>query len=251
MKAIKIIASILLALLVVVAIAVVIGLRNLDALVEAAIESVGTMVTQTDVQVDRVEIDLSEGRGDLYGLTVANLDGFSDRSLFRVDQAGLQILPRSLREDVVVIREIVVDGAELNAEHRELTRINVKELLDNMRPEQTEEPYKSSTASPDVRVMVERLSFRNTRLNLYSDELGERQLSLSDFEAEQLGDRERGLSPVELTRALLAPVLERARERVEQELRSEAEGALRDALEDELSEGEADAVERVRSLFDR
>lgn len=251
MKAIKIIVSILVALLVVIAIAVGIGLRNLDALVEAAIETVGPMVTKTDVQVDRVNIELTEGRGEVFGLQVANPEGFSNRSIFEVGQVALQIRPSSLREDVIVIREILVDGAQLNAEHQNLTEVNLKALLDNMRPEATEEPYKSSTASPDLRFMVERLSFTNAQLTLRSDELGERELQMRDIQAENLGDTEDGLNPTELARALLNPLLQAARKRVEDELKSEAEGALKDALEDRLSDEDEEQVDRVRSLFGR
>lgn len=251
MRSIKIIASILITLLVVIAIAVAVGLRNLDVLVEAAIESVGPMVTQTDVQVDRVAIELGQGRGEVHGLTVANPEGFSDQPILRVGQAALELRTGSLREDVIVLREILVDGVHINAEHRNLTEINLKTMLDNIRPEQTEEPYKSSTAAPDVRFMVEKLSFTGASLNLSSDELGERELALSDLHLEELGDREKGLSPVELARALVQPLLELARERVEEELKAEAEGALRDRLEEELSEGDAEAVERARSLLNR
>lgn len=251
MKAIKIIASILVALLVVIAIVLGIGLRNLDALVEAAIETVGPMVTKTDVQVDRVNIELTEGRGEVFGFQVANPEGFSDRPIFEVGQVALQIRPSSLRDDVIVIREILVDGAQLNAEHQNLTEINLKALLDNMRPTDTEEPYKSSTASPDLRFMVEQLSFTNAELTLRSDELGERQLQIRDIHAEDLGDTEEGLSPTELARALLNPLLQGARARVEEELKSEAGGALKDALEDRLSDEDEEQLDRVRSLFDR
>jgi len=207
MRSIKIIASILITLLVVIVIAVVVGLRNLDVLVEAAIESVGPMVTQTDVQVDRVDIELGQGRGEVFGLTVGNPEGFSDRPILRVGQTALELRTASLREDVIVLREILVDGAHINAEHRDLTEINLKTMLDNILPEQAEEPYKSSTASPDVRFMVEKLSFTGASLTLSSDELGERELTLADLHLEDLGDREEGLSPVELTRALIRPLL--------------------------------------------
>lgn len=248
MKAIKILLSIIVALVVVVAIVVVIGLRNLDTLVEAAIESVGPMVTKTDVQVDSVHIELTEGRGEIRGLSVANPEGFSSDPILRVGNVVLDILPGSITEDVVVVEEITVDGAQLNAEHRDLTQINLKTMLDQMRPEAQEEP-KSTTASPDVRFMVERLSFTNASLNLSSDEFGARELTMRDLELNNLGDREKGLTPAQLTRALLDPLLQAARERVEEEVRSEAEGALKKELEDRLSDEDKEKVDAVRSLL--
>lgn len=250
MKAIKIIASIVVALLVVIAIALFIGYKNLNTLVEAAIESVGPMVTKTDVQVDSVNIELTEGRGAIHGLTIANPEGYSDRPIFLVDETVLQIRPGSITEDVVVIREITVDGARLNAEHKGLTDINVKTLLDQMRPGSPEEPPKSTTASPDVRFMVEKLNFTNASLDLRSEKLGQRELGMEDVQLTDLGDREQGLTPSQLTRAILDPLLQRARARVEEEVKSEAEGALKDEVEERLSDEDKETVDKVRSLFD-
>lgn len=250
MKAIKIIASIVVALLVVIAIVVFIGFKNLNTLVEAAIESVGPTVTKTDVQVDRVDIELTEGRGAIHGLTVANPEGYSDRPIFLVDKAVLQIMPSSITDDVVVIREITVDGAQLNAEHKGLTEVNIKTMLDQMRPGSPEQEPKSTTASPDVRFMVEELNFTNATLDLRSEKLGQRELSMGDVRLTDLGDRETGLTPAQLTRAILDPLLKRARARVEEEIKSEAEGALKEELEERLSDEEKETVDKVRSLFD-
>jgi hypothetical protein len=251
MKATKIIVSILVALIVVIAIALFIGLRNLDTLVEAAIESVGPTVTKTDVQVDGVHIELTEGRGTISGLSIANPQGYSDQPIFRVGDVTLDIRPSSITEDVVVIEEIKVDGAQLNAEHRDLTQINLKTLLDQMSSGSREEAPKSTTASPDVRFMVEKLSFTNAGLNLSSDELGNRELTLRDINLENLGDREQGLTPAQLTRAILDPLLQQARQRVEAEVRSEAEGALKEELESRMSDDDKEKVDAVRSLLNR
>ncbi len=251
MKATKIIVSILVALLVVIAIAVYIGLRNLDTLVEAAIESVGPTVTKTDVQVDGVRLELTEGRGTISGLMIANPEGYSDQPIFRVGEVVLDIRPGSITEDVVIIEEIRIDGAQLNAEHREMTRVNLKTMLNQMRPESQEEPPKSTTASPDIRFMVEKLSFVNAGLSLNSDELGSRELTLRDINLENLGDKQEGLSPAQLTRAILNPLLQQARQRVEQEIRSEAEGALKEELESRMSDEDKDKVDKVRSLLNR
>lgn len=251
MKAIKIIISVLVALLVVIAIAVFIGLKNLNTLVEMAIESVGPQVTKTDVQVDRVNIELTEGLGSIYGLTVANPEGFSSPHIFQVGEVTLQIQPSSLTEKVIVVREILVDGAQLNAEHTGIADINVRQMLDNIRPRGDEDAGKPTTASPDIRFMVERLSFTNASLNLLSTEFGERQLSMQDIHLTDLGDDEEGLTPAQLTRAILNPVLDQARARLEQEIRDEAGDRLKNELEERLSEDEKEDLDKLKSLLGR
>lgn len=248
MKAVKIILSVLVALIVVVAIVVFIGLKNLNSLVELAIESVGPQVTQTDVQVDRVNIELTEGRGTIYGLTVANPEGFSAENIFVTDQISLQIQPSSLTEKVVVIREILVNGARLNGEHQGVAQINLRQMLDNIKSAQPEPP-KDTTASPDVRFMVEKLSVTGAAINLSSPEFGDQQLEMKDVHLSNLGDREQGLTPAELARAILTPILDQARSRVEQELKDRAGAELKQQLEEKISEDDQQKVDQLRSLL--
>lgn len=247
MKAIKITLSVLLALLIVIVIGVLLGLRNLDALVEAAIESVGTHVTQTAVTVERVHIELAEAEGTVYGLAVANPAGFTQPYIFQVDEVGLQVLPSSLTDRVFVLPLVVIDGAQLYAEHADVADINLQQMLKNIQRDEGEE-VKSTTASPDVRFMVEELRFTNATLHLLSSELGERHFDMQDIYLTDLGDREEGLAPAQLTRAILRPIMDQARERLESEVRTEVEGALQERLEEELSDDQRDAL---RSLLGR
>ena len=64
-------------LLFLAAVAVYLLLSNLDSLVERGIEKFGSEAAGTKVSVDRVAIDLRQGRGSILGLTVANPPGFS------------------------------------------------------------------------------------------------------------------------------------------------------------------------------
>lgn len=245
MKAIKILASILVALLVVIAIALAVGVRNLDRLVEAAIESVGPTVTGTDVSVEQVAIDLTEGRGRIGGFRVANPEGFSSEALLSVGEVELVIDTGSIADEVVVIESIRVDRARLRAEHRG-GGFNFEPLLERVRAASEGEPARSTTASPDVRFMVERLEFSGAGLSLHSEQFGQRQYRLEPIELRNLGDRETGLGPNQLARALLEPLLEAAEQRLEDELREQAG----EELEEQLSEEDQETLDRVRSLAD-
>ncbi len=50
---------------------------NLDAIVETAIEKIGSKALGVDVAVGSVELDLEQGRGSIRGLEVANPSGYS------------------------------------------------------------------------------------------------------------------------------------------------------------------------------
>ena len=52
-------------------------MQNLDGIVKNMIEKVGSDVVNTEVRVQEVKLNLSEGSATLRGFTVANPPGFS------------------------------------------------------------------------------------------------------------------------------------------------------------------------------
>ena len=253
MKAMKIIIGIVIALAVVLAIAIFIGLKNLDSLVEMAIESVGADVTKTVVAVDQVNIELTEGRGEIHGIAVKNPAGYSSENAIHLGQILLQIEPASLADDVVVIKELTVDGATLTAEHKGLADINLQQIYDNITADSGKAPKESAptTARPDIRFMLEKVSFTNMSLDLLSSEFGERQLAMEDIYLTNLGDRQTGLSAEELANVLLTPVVDAARKKVNNELRKEAKDKLQENLEENLSDDDKQKLDRLKSWLDK
>jgi len=142
-----------------------------------------------------------------------------------------------------------VDGARLSAEHKGVADINLKELLDNM--EAANPQPEDTTASPDLRFMVEELNFTNARLHLSSTELGERELTMKDVHLRNLGDKERGLTSQELTSAILEPLVAQAQKRGTRELRDQAGESIKGKLEEKLSDEDKEKVNKVKDLLSR
>lgn len=94
-------------------------IRNLDRIVERAIEKYGTKAAGTSVRAEGVKIGLKAGRGSVSGLTIANPDGFSNQPAFRLGGIILDLDTASLTSEVPVIDEIrITDPAflvEMNA----------------------------------------------------------------------------------------------------------------------------------------
>src|SRR5262245_15753524 len=108
------------AILVVAAIAVTITLMasRLGGIAGRIIEDYGSATTGTDVSVRSVEIEPTRGRGQVKDLTIANPPGFDTDYALRIDDIELALDLGSLRGQVPVVREVVVDDAHLNAEQR-------------------------------------------------------------------------------------------------------------------------------------
>jgi hypothetical protein len=89
---------------------------SLDAIVEAAIEEVGTETTKTRVDVSGVNISLADAQGVVKGLSVANPAGFSGDKALSLGEIKLKLDADSLTSDVVVINEIRISKPAINYE---------------------------------------------------------------------------------------------------------------------------------------
>jgi hypothetical protein len=106
---------------VVVLIVLVVGglaflLGSLDAIVEAAIEEVGSETTKTRVDVSGVNISLADAEGVIKGLSVGNPSGFSSNKAISLGAIKLKLDADNTTSDVVVIKEIRVDKPTVNYE---------------------------------------------------------------------------------------------------------------------------------------
>lgn len=252
MKALKIIASVVMVLIVAVAVGAFFLFRNLDGIAEKAIENVGTNATGTEVEVGRVNLSLTEGRGEIAELLVGNPEGFSDEQALDINNIALQIEPASLRDDVIVLKEVLIDGARLRVEHRGLAQTNVKALLDHIRASVGGQDEASTEEQPgrERRFMIENLRFTGVSMDIASDQFENRTLEMQDIERSNLGSREQGLTPKELALAIAQPILEQSREKLEAELKQRAGNRLEQALDEHLSEDDKTKVDRLRSLID-
>ena len=119
-------------LIVVIAIAIYLVVGNLDTIVKKAIEHFGSQVTQTAVRVKKVHIDLAKGSGGIYGLTVANSKGFSDKPAISLGEASIKLDLNALSKDLVTIDRINVSKPEINYEMDAKRQGNLNVLYTNV-----------------------------------------------------------------------------------------------------------------------
>lgn len=260
MKLGKILLGLVVAVVAVVAVVVFLGLQNINQIVKVAVESEGPKVTGTAVKLERVDLSLMEGRGELYGLQIDNPPGYQSAYAFSMGQVALQVEPKSLTGKVIVINEILIDGAKLIAEQKDLTRTNLQDLLDNVKGQGASAPSESTSASDespaaDVRLMVEKFSFVNSGIRLITTEWGERTLKLPGINITDIGDREVGLTPEQLTQALLDPILAQAKASVANNLedlaKEKAQEKLKEKLDEKLTDEQKGQIQQLKGLLGR
>jgi len=251
----KIITGLVLASIAAIAIVVTLLFQNLDGIIKKVIEDTGTKITGTTVSLDNVKLTLADGRGELDGLRVANPTGFGAGPIFAMNQAALEIDPASVTGKVIVIREVIIEGASLNAEQKGLAT-NLKALLDNIEkntPKSAEPATVENTSPTDVRLMLERFAFTNTRASLVTEQWGEQQLKLKDIVLTNIGDKDTGLSPEALAGRMVQALVKQTEKAVQDHLtklaKDAAKAEVNKQLDKHLDADDKAKLEGFKSMF--
>ncbi len=250
MKALKIVIGVFLILALILGAGAFYLYKNIEGIAKRAIETEGSRISGTEVRVDGVTLALRQGRGEISGLSIANPTGFSDNLLFDLDTVALEIMPTSVRDEVIVLREVLIDGARLRVEHQGVADTNIKKLLDNIRASVgSDDAAPEDKAGDEPLFMVEKLRFANISMDVVSPQLEDRTLTLKDIERTNLGSRQQGLTGKGLALAITRPLLDEAKDRFEDELKGRAGDKLKDVLDEKLSDENKQKVDQLRSLL--
>jgi hypothetical protein len=232
------------------------GIANLDAIVKNVIEKVGTKVTGTAVTVAGVNITLKEARGEISGLHLANPTGFDSTHLFHLDDVALDI--GNLFGDVIVIDEVLIDGADIIAEQKGQTT-NLQALLENIEknssaPTETEAkaPDENTTSKP-IRLMIKKFSFINNKASLETEQWDPQVLKVPNIVMNNLGDEKVGLTPEQLSaeviNRLIKSVETAAKEALKEKAKEEAKKALTEQLDKNLSDEDKAKLDSLKNVF--
>jgi hypothetical protein len=249
MKASKTIGGLALGLIV---LAILVGyffVSNLDGLIKSAVERLGSDVTQTQVSLDGVKIDLSSGKGQLSGLTIANPDGYDSDYVLKLDDIVLAIAPASLNGPVIVISEITIDGAKLIAEQKGATT-NLSDLLANVESaSKSGESTPASAEGEETRLMVEKFVFINTTGTFITEQSEEKSIEIPDVRRSNIGDKTVGLTPEQLTEEIMNSVVASVEKAVGQYLGGLAADAAEKKLTEKMSAEDKSTFDGIKSIF--
>jgi hypothetical protein len=256
----KMIGGLLVVIVVVIAIGISTVVQNVDGIVKGLIEEIGTEITGTKVTVREVVISLTDGKGTIRGLKIANPSGFSKANIFEIDEISLDIDPTSLTGPVYVIDEVLLDGARVLAEQLGTTT-NVEAIMQSVESSGSEQAGAANTGdkdsndstSADIELMVSKFSFVNSSARLISNEFGEQALEIPGIRLTNLGSRENGRSPDELATEVIAAFtveIENAvKDKMAKLIEDAAMKAANDAIDANLSTADKEKINVLKSLF--
>ncbi|TDI58968.1 MAG: hypothetical protein E2O93_01970 [Alphaproteobacteria bacterium] len=180
-------------------------LGNLDGIVKAAVEKIGSDLTQTTVTLDDVNIGETSGRGVFRGFRVTNPDGFSDDAAFKFDEVSVIIDTASILSDPVIIKEVVIIGPVVVYEFGDggtnLDRLNKK----------VQSKAGISSAGGDSegpKFIIENLYLRGGKLAVQAPLLNEKIiLPLPTIHLTDIGKEGRGTTPGDIADQLMEAIL--------------------------------------------
>ena len=210
----KKILSVLGVLVVLVAIAIGVVLYYAGDIVQQAIERVGSRVTQVEVTLNEVDLDrVTDGAVALRGLRVGNPGVFKSDYAFDLGEIGTSIDYASVRTDVIVIREIVIDGPKVIYEYREgasnigTIQQNVNAFIERVGGAGEGQADETESAAGGRKLIIENFHFRNARVDVRAPIL-ERDVG-SDIPAihlRDIGKKQGGATPGEVAAIVLAEI---------------------------------------------
>lgn len=180
-------------------------------LIRQAVNTAGPKLLGVPVTLEAATFSPLQGRLRLTGLTIGNPEGFKTKSLFAVKSVEIEIAPRSLLTDTLIIRRLIVDAPEITYE-RGLLKSNLGALQEKLDAGKTAPPSKPS--KPGKKVVLEdfRVTGGQVRLSVTAAQGYAAPIALAEIHLTNIGREEgsTGLGPADIVRMVLGTVLKSA-----------------------------------------
>jgi len=145
---------------------------SLDSIVESALETHGSRLTGTRVQVEDVDISPRDGEGVLRGLRVENPPGFSRSDAIRFGEVELRFDASTLVSDPLVIEVVRIRAPRVSYEVKPTGRSNIDVIRANLEretrsgagaanPETGQAPPAAADAPPARRLLIREFRFED------------------------------------------------------------------------------------------
>ena len=217
---------------------------NLDDTIHDAIETTGSEMMGEPVEVEAVTLSLTDGSGEITGLTIANPEGYTDPYAFRIQKIRLQIDVASTASSPKRIKEFTLVQPEMYIEVTAEDEVNFEVLatnLENNIPEASPQEAPAEEESPEETLLaIDLLRIEGAKLTLRHPELegGVKEVVLPDSVVRNVGG-ETGLTGSELSLMIVEKVTEESLEQaLRQEVKKRAGNFLQMGLDSLMGNGD-------------
>jgi hypothetical protein len=183
---------------------------NSGSIIKTAVETLGPQYLGVPVSLGSAEISLTEGSGALNNLKIGNPPGFSGPDSFKIGRVSLALDPSQISDQLVVIKSLSIDGAELAVIARG-TVTNLQTIMKSLESGDSASQPTSETGSP-IKLIIDKFTFTNAKTVLESDLLGSKEISLPDISLNGIGRNSSGVTAQEAVKQMLRPIIRSAQD---------------------------------------
>ena len=187
-------------------------LGSLDTLIQEAVEKYGSEITQAEVELDQVEIDLGSGKGTLRDLSVGNPSGFKTPTSIKLGLISVEVDTSTVTSDPVVIKEIVIGKPdityEIGADGSNITAIQNNVGAYMKKHGLAGDGAAKSSDSEGPKLIIENLYVRDGTVNVSATILEGKTMSapLPDIHLKDIGKEQGGATPAEIAEEVLSSI---------------------------------------------
>jgi uncharacterized protein involved in outer membrane biogenesis len=190
-------------------VAFVFGFVMLGSVVKAGVEKVGPMVTKVPVKLDGAAVSMFSGKGELKGFEIGNPEGYKTPNAIKVGSVGVEVVPKSVFGDKIVIRSINVQAPEITYETG-LKQNNLSQILENVQSiAGKSESAQSGGSKQPKKLQVDEFVIAGGKINVSATLMGGKSatLPLPEIRLSNLGQGADGITPAELTQKALTAIV--------------------------------------------
>lgn len=181
---------------------------SLGSIVKGGVNRYGPQYTQAKVELGSAQISPFSGKGTLSNLVVGNPPGWEGDHAFSLGEISLDVEPKSLTSDHVVVNSIVIRNPEI-VYQTNLANSNLQDLMKNIQQATGGKNAGQKDEGPQKKIEVK--SFRLEGAKITAMAAGNVvNLDMPPLVMENLGTREGGLTPQQLTVAIMKEVTAQA-----------------------------------------
>jgi uncharacterized protein involved in outer membrane biogenesis len=194
-------------LIVIVIIVLVIGLSKLGPVIKTAVNTYGPQLTKTELSVGDVGISLLSGKVELKDFLLGSPRGFTSPEAMNVGKIFIDIDPKSITKDTIVIHTIEVIAPSITYEKKRRTD-NFKTIINNVNsytgpsePKQ-EAATKETSSEPGKKIRIEDFILKQGTVTLATTLKGGKSIKaqLPDIHLKNIGGK--GASPQQVSQEI-------------------------------------------------
>jgi hypothetical protein len=204
---------------VLIVVAVIVVALCLDGIVKKGVEVVGPQITKVSVNVDAIHIGLFTGSASVKGLVVGNPDGYKEAQAISVGLAEVGVNPFSILTDKIVVRSVRVESPEITFEGG-LGGNNLSKIMDNVNgvakaggpPAANTNVTATTGQKPGKKIEVDDFLITGAKVHgtlvlFAGKQVTIPSVTLPDIHLTNLGKGSDGLTPTDLTHAVLKAII--------------------------------------------